>query len=261
MRDMPAKTATVARPVRGNAPRRVRRDLPVPYYAQLAEILHEEITDGVWVPGDELPSEAELCATHGVSRTAVRQALGELATRGVVHKQRGRRTSVAGVTSLVVQEMRGFSDEMQERGEEIRTEILKLEIVPAPPRVAHDLNLPNGSDVVLLARAREVDHETVVYTETHLPASRFRELLDIELAGTSLYAALSDRFGVHPRSGRRAIEAVGATREIARLLHVKAGAALLKLHAVNLDEDGAPFETFEAWYRGDATRFELVVGP
>jgi len=240
--------------------RRVRRDLPVPYYAQLAEILQAEIAAGAWQPGDDLPSEAELCAAHGVSRTAVRQALGELAARGIVHKQRGRRTSVAGMTSLVVQEMRGFADEMLERGETVRTDVLRLEIVRAEPRIAHDLNIPNGSDVVVLARCREVAHETVVYTETYLPAHRFGSLIDADLSGTSLYALLSEHFGLRPSSGSRAIEAVPATDELARRLHVPAGAPTLKLSAVNLDQEGAPFETFRAWYRGDATRFELVVG-
>lgn len=252
-----AKGATRARPRA-----RVRRDIPIPYYAQLARILENEISAGVWQPGDELPSEADLCETHGVSRTAVRQALGELASRGILHKQRGRRTAVAGMRGLVVQEMRGFSDEMSARGETVRTKVLGLQLVEAPPRIAHELGIPRGSKVVKLSRLRAVDHDTVVRVDTFLPAPRFEDLLDVDLAspGISLYAVLSERFGVRPSSGTRSIEAVAADAAVARQLGVPVRAPLLKLVAMNRDQDGAPFEVFHAWYRGDATKFELVVG-
>lgn len=240
--------------------RRVRKDLPLPFYAQLAEILHDEISEGVWQPGDTLPSEAELCATYDLSRTAIRQALSELAARGLVHKQRGRRTSVSGVTSLVVQELRGFSDEMNERGETVRTIVLRLEIVPASPRVAHELNLGAGTDVVLLSRLRHVADEAIVRVETFLPAPRFSGLVDVDFSDRSLYDVLRSEFGVRPSSGRRAIEAVAADAELAAQLGVPDGSAMLKLNAINFDDDGRAVETFSAWYRGDATRFELVVG-
>ncbi|MHB8513316.1 MAG: GntR family transcriptional regulator [Actinomycetota bacterium] len=238
----------------------VRRDIPIPYYAQLARILEDEISSGVWQPGDVLPSEAEIGDVHAVSRTAVRQALDDLARRGIVHKQRGRRTAVAGVTSLVVQEMRGFSEEMHDRGETVRTKVLEQAITVASPRIAHDLKVPNASKVILLSRLRTIDRKTVVRVETYLPAQRFEELLEIDFSETSLYAVLSKQFGIRPSSGSRSIEAVPAGPALSKQLGVSLHAPLLKLTAVNRDQNGVPFEVFHAWYRGDATRFELVVG-
>ena len=242
--------------------RRVRRDDPMPYYAQLARIIEFEITQGRWHPGDTLPSEAELCEAHGVSRTAVRQALGELAARGLVRKQKGRRTCVARahVTHLVVQELRGFFDEVSSQGGRVQTRVLRQEIVPAPPDVSDDLGLAGGSEALLLTRVRSVDGEPIVYVETHLPVPRFAALADLDLTDASLYAELATRFGVHPRSGARAIEAAVADAPLARDLGVRKGSPLLALWATNKDQNGIPFERFVAWYRGDGTRFELVVG-
>ncbi|MFN2614086.1 MAG: GntR family transcriptional regulator [Actinomycetota bacterium] len=241
---------------------RVRRDVPIPYYAQLARIIEREITDGRRHPGDVLPSEAELCEVHGVSRTAVRQALGELAARGLVRKQKGRRTSVARahMTNIVVQELRGFFDEVSSHGSNVKTRVLQQSIVPAPPDVAADLGLVQGADALLLARVREVDGEPVVYVETHLPVPRFAALAGRDLTDVSLYAVLGADFDVHPRSGARAIEAAVADGSLARHLGVRKGSAMLSLWAVNRDQHGVPFERFHAWYRGDGTRFELVVG-
>ena len=45
---------------------------------------------GVVAPGESLPSERELAARFGVSRDTVRDAIGELADAGYLHRRRGR---------------------------------------------------------------------------------------------------------------------------------------------------------------------------
>lgn len=255
-------TQTETRAAAGPSSRRIRRDIPIPYYAQLTRILERDIAELRWQPGESLPSEAELCAEHGLSRTAVRQALAELATRGLVRKEKGRRTLVARshVTNLVVQELRGFYEEVTERGALIQTTILQQRTVPAPPHLADDLEVPSGSELVLLERIRAVDGEAIVRVETYLPAPRFGSLVSMELSSVSLYAVLAADFGVQPSSGRRVIEAVAADAGLASHLDIPVSSPVLQLSAVNRDQDRVPFESFQAWYRGDETRFELIVG-
>jgi hypothetical protein len=60
----------------------IDRDSPVPYYHQLKELLRDEIASGRWPAGSAIPSEPELCRVLDVSRTVVRQALGDLGTKG-----------------------------------------------------------------------------------------------------------------------------------------------------------------------------------
>lgn len=54
-----------------------------PAYEQVAHQLREAILDGALAPGEELPSERELCAQFGVSRTTVREALRALQAQGL----------------------------------------------------------------------------------------------------------------------------------------------------------------------------------
>ena len=58
-------------------------------YEQVADQLPEMINSGELKPGDRLPSEAELAADFGVSRTTVREALRILATRNLIHTRKG----------------------------------------------------------------------------------------------------------------------------------------------------------------------------
>lgn len=63
-------------------------------YAQLASVLRSRVLAGEWAEGEAIPSIDELCATYGLGRITVRQALQILADEELVASQRGRRTYV-----------------------------------------------------------------------------------------------------------------------------------------------------------------------
>jgi len=67
---------------------------PIPIYAQLKTILVADILRGRYSPGAQLPTEHELCAIYGISRTPVTHALSQLAEEGVVLRHRRRGTFV-----------------------------------------------------------------------------------------------------------------------------------------------------------------------
>ena len=67
---------------------------PIPIYFQLKTLLLEEILSGRYDPGARLPTEHELCARFGISRTPVTRALSELAEEGVILRTRRRGTFV-----------------------------------------------------------------------------------------------------------------------------------------------------------------------
>lgn len=241
---------------------RIRKADPMPYYAQLASILRAQIRSGELRPGDLLPSEGELGELYGISRTAVRQALDELVDESLVHKEKGRGTFVSSpkVNEFVLQDLRGFFEEMTRRGATVETEVLGAGVETVPPFAVADLGLDSNSEVIWLERLRRVNGREVVLTRTHLPLPRFAGLLDHDLMRASLYDVLARDFGVHVGAGRRRFEATAADAEQAAHLGVDVGAALLKLTAVNLDDDDQPFEYFTAHYRSDRAAFDVVVG-
>jgi len=66
----------------------------VPYYAQLKELIKQEITEGVWRNEEQLPSHSELCEMYDVSKSVVRQALKELELEGYIVQRRGKLTEI-----------------------------------------------------------------------------------------------------------------------------------------------------------------------
>ncbi len=67
---------------------------PIPVFAQLKAHLVKAILGGDFGSDGQLPTEFELCRTHGISRTPVHRALAELADEGVVIRHRRRGTFV-----------------------------------------------------------------------------------------------------------------------------------------------------------------------
>jgi GntR family transcriptional regulator len=64
-----------------------RSDRPV--YKQIADRLRSAINDGVYTPGDLLPSEHELAAKYGVARGTARQAIMLLRNEGLIDAVHG----------------------------------------------------------------------------------------------------------------------------------------------------------------------------
>jgi GntR family transcriptional regulator, transcriptional repressor for pyruvate dehydrogenase complex len=56
---------------------------------RLAALLGAQVENGALRPGDRLPTEQQLAATHGVSRTVVREAVHQLKSRGLLLSRQG----------------------------------------------------------------------------------------------------------------------------------------------------------------------------
>jgi GntR family transcriptional regulator len=241
------------------------RDVRVPLYEQLRRALIAEIRDRGLPPGSALDSEADLCARFQVSRTVVRQALGELERQGHVIRAQGKGTFVSQpkLREHFLDRAGGLFTDLESRGHDVRSTVLACEVVDGDVSAALALGLPATTGLVRLDRLREVDGEALVFTRSWLPpwlGETLRDaLLDAQLEVRSLYVFLENRFGVRIVTAERTIEAVTAERSLARQLGVRYGSPLLCLRSVARDPEERAVEYFEAWHRGDRTLFELRV--
>lgn len=75
----------------------MKRELPK--YEKLVAYLHQQISQGIYKPGDRIESEHQLAARFDYSRQTVRQALSALENEGMLVRRRGSGTYVSGVAS------------------------------------------------------------------------------------------------------------------------------------------------------------------
>ena len=237
----------------------IQRDSPVPYYYQLEVFLRARIENGTWKPGQQIPSEAELCAAYDVSRTVVRQALNELVQEGVLYRRKGKGTFVAEpkIRESLVQHLTGFYEDTVAAGLQPSTKVLEQKVIPAPPKIAEALGLKEGDPVIMIDRLRFVDGEPIVLVVSYVPYAICPEFVNEDVSTQSLYAILERKYGLELVYGRRTLEAVAATKEEAELLEIDEGDPIVLLRSISYLKDGGPIEYFKARHRGDRSRFEV----
>lgn len=240
---------------------RIDRRSPVPFYFQLKQLMTDEIRAGRWRSGERIASEHALCEQFGLSRTTVRQALAELESEGLLIKEKGRGTFVAEPrsSSWFLQSAHGFHDEATRAGRQVTSRVLRREVEPLPRWAARALDLPAGATGVTLERLRSVDGGLVMYVQSHLIEELADVVLSTELETASLYGVLEAERGLEVCGGRRVVQATTARDELATVLEVDTGAAVLQVEAVSWDQALRPFECYRAWHRSDRTTIEVQV--
>jgi GntR family transcriptional regulator len=222
----------------------------LPRWAQLAADLRRRLAAGEFA--DRVPTEGDLAKQYTVSRSTVRQALGDLRAAGLLESRQGSGTFVAesdsetwGLSSLALT--------LRALGISESSEVRSLELRPgseAPP----ELGLRTRARALYLERLRLGDGEPLALDRSWLPATLTRSLLDADLATGSLYAALARHCGVRVTSGREHLRPATPSAAERELLRLPRAEAVFVLERVALAGE-IPVEVRSSVLRGD--RYEL----
>ncbi|MCH3942222.1 MAG: GntR family transcriptional regulator [Atopobiaceae bacterium] len=229
-------------------------------YASIGDDLLSKILDGTYELGQTIPTEMELAASYGVSRSTIRQALQSLVSTGYLEKRKRRGTIVTRpkVDQSFAMGIASFEDDMRRLGRSASTNVIALKRTGAQGEVADALGLPQGQEVYKLVRLRSVDGQPNVFVESYVPALPYPGLDEVDLERTSLYDAM-DGCGRPVATARRRLEVTKADATTAALLDVEVGDPLYLFHTVARDEGGTPVEYSVATYHGQSNSFEFEV--
>ncbi|WP_367131151.1 GntR family transcriptional regulator [Saccharothrix sp. HUAS TT1] len=148
-------------------------------YREIADELRQEIDSGQLKPGEKVPGENDLMTRYGVEQPTARRALDVLKNEGLVVAKRGsgtfvrefrpiRRVSPDRLKAVVWGAGRSiWSADLGlrplDQGTTVTTE-------PAPPIVAHVLELDEGTAVVVRRRRFAVEDKPVQLATSYYPA-------------------------------------------------------------------------------------------
>ena len=201
-----------------------------PLYAQLEQILKQQIECGTYKKGDFLPTEKELMEKYELSRVTVRQAMTNLVQSGYARARRGIGTDV--VYEKVEEQMEGvisFTEEMKKHHIEMQTTYCKMELISPGETVARSLQIPLTEPCYCLKRVRNAVGKPMVYTITYL--KKICELpTEPEPYMESLYQYLREEHGIYIESGRDTLEAALPSEEVQKALEIDAQMPILSGH-------------------------------
>lgn len=230
-----------------------------PAYVQLVNILRHAIASGQYQAGDQLPTEAELCATYDVSPMTVRRAIGMLLDQGLVKTRRGRGTFVRplrlATASFDLGPLRDVLDD-----DAVTARLLEARVVPAAARAAANLGVPLGTRVISIRRLLIRGDEILFYHRESLIYDPRRPIVEGELGVTALRDMFEGAQGAGPKHGELILHASVLTDEEARNLKLCEGSAALVLEHVFYDYDDKPISWGRFVCRGGLLQFRAEVG-
>jgi GntR family transcriptional regulator len=206
-------------------------------------------------PGSPVPPERTLSIEFGTSRTTVRQALQELVVEGRLERIQGKGTFVAKPKVAQALRLTSYTEDMRAQGLEPTSRLLEIGYMLADDVLSERLGIKPRARVLRIERLRLANGEPMALETTHLSAQRFTGLRRHLERSNSLYAVLSEKYGVTLLEAEETIETVPAPPREAHLLGTDVGLPLLLLSRHSLGEDGKPVEYVRAFYRGDRYKF------
>lgn len=231
----------------------------VPKYQQIVDQVSNYINSGRVSPGQLFWSEGEVASSLGVSKMTVRQAYRELRREGLLIIEKGRRPVIGhGRVGKDFQELRGFTEEMARRGMKASSKILEAGPVEPNAEIAKALELADGDKVCRIRRLRYADNDLVGLETTHFPSRKFPGLDRQNLETRSIYEVLESLYGVSIDWSHEEIEAIPASREEAKLLHVPPKSPLFSMRRTVYDGEGVPVEFGISHFRGDWYRATVI---
>ncbi len=245
------------------------RSSPVPLYYQLQEVLKQDIDAGYWQPGQLLPSEGELSAGLGISRTVIRGALDVLEADGQVVRRKGHGTAVAQPKLLhhALHVGRSWHNSDLDSPATL-VEILDTRLVSAGGNLGNLLRLPVAAPIFELTAVTAIRNQRVSLVQAHISArsSASLERLIVEdrlpqldVQGHDLLPQLIDRYRLPVRTAELSVEATTANEYECRTLHVNKGVAMFLITTLLRDPNDVPLGFLRAVFRSDHFKFNASV--
>ncbi|MDX6223257.1 MAG: GntR family transcriptional regulator [Frankiales bacterium] len=183
-----------------------REPLPL----RLAENLRQRLAAGEWASGEQMPTEAELVATYGVSRATVRQALKNLEGKGLIVTRQGRGSFVSDQSMIRagMQELQSITTTIAEMGHTPAMHYHHKTLRRAKPAELVMFELEDGAEVLDIQRRILADGITVAYSYDVLPRWVFPANFKARDLTGSVFGFLRDNNGPKPVRALAKVHAV-----------------------------------------------------
>jgi len=203
----------------------------LPQYKLIYEALREQIANGVYAPGDMLPSEHSLCDTYGVARLTVRKALSQLIFDGLIIRQQGRGSTVKGTPKGVgILSLIGTTSALKQSA-------LTTQIVFQPEQRAwtEAFSFPieeeeRAAGCIYFERLRLIDGIPVFFDITMLPNIDLPHFKEHCLENRSLFDLLRKHYEIVVTGGTQQLFAIRADKRLRENLKVGSGHPILQLN-------------------------------
>ena len=233
----------------------IDRNSYTPAYAQLANILQHSMANGILRPGDQLPSEAQMCKHFDVSPMTVRRAINSLIDRGIVVAEQGRGTFVKQIAMTEATFQLTEFQKLLQDSSNVSVQVLEASIQKTNRRAARKLEISLGEKTVFIRRIIRKDNVPVLYHRVFLLYDPTRPIVESELEVTTLKRLFSGTGDLIIKYGDIRIDPTLVREDEAEILQIELPAATFCLQHVFFDFENKPVSW--GWFIGHLDAFQL----
>ncbi|EIA19961.1 GntR family transcriptional regulator [Listeria fleischmannii] len=241
-----------------------------PKYMMIINDLKQQITDGVFQPGEKIYSEGELKKKYNVSNTTVVRALQELVRAGLLTRFQGKGTFVSKSVQnkeVLFNEYNSFpnyKDTNFMRDKKLHEEFTKVvsieEITDA--RIAERLQIQPENRIVHFKRVRMFGDTPWAIQNNYIAKSN---LLNIDFTDLNRFITLSEElkklygFDILNEAMKEKIqiEFPISNPEVAELLGVPVNSPVYRMERITYIPENQPFEYVESFVKHDFYYIEI----
>ncbi len=214
-----------------------------PLYVQVRKQVVARIVEGIWLPGNILPSETQLASYFGVSQGTVRKALDGLVAENLIVRHQGKGSFVAIHTPH--RELFHFFHLATRDGSKqmpATSHLLSCSQRRGEKHELSRLNLGTNALVVIIERVRDLGKKPVILERIAVPAKLFEGLAESGDLPNELYQLYEESYGVTIHKAIEELSVELASSQTAHHLGVKTNSPLLAIERVAETLEGKPVE-------------------
>lgn len=226
-------------------------------YIQLSTLFRGRIEQGVWKPGERLPTVDGLAAECGVARATIRQAMDALEQDGLIERFRARGTFVRATLPerLWCEVETDWSGLLRSRPG-ARIEILAEEGGATPPILPENMGRA-APGYRHLRRRHWRDGAPFLLADVYLDERLWPRVRAIDLTTKTALSLVAGLRGVTIADARQVLTIGSADVEVSAALRIPLNAPVALVRRAAVNQRGVLVLVADGVYRGDMVRMDV----
>ncbi|WP_157149994.1 GntR family transcriptional regulator [Brachyspira sp. SAP_772] len=229
-------------------------------YKKVYDDILKKINNGVWKRGDRIPKEEDLLKSYNVSRDTLRKALSKLKYEGILYSKSGIATYVKEKKlDYKLASIESFSEISKRENKTPRSIVYRAEKIIPDDDIVNKMELKKNESVFFIERLRLAENKIVCYEKTYINEKLCPDIDKFVSPNTSLFNLYENQYNIKISYGKYTFEAINAPSDMAKILSIKDGDAILMMNATIFTIDNIPLYTVIANYIGSEYIFTTVL--
>jgi GntR family transcriptional regulator len=240
----------------------MEKELPIPYYLQVAETIRSRIQAKHYNQGDMIPSYRQLEKEFNISNITVRKAVEILVQDGIVNRKRGVGTEVSRIEEdAITWELTGNLQRLRNSAKKasLAAEILEITIASCPDRIGRILCIEPEKEVWRMKKIRRHEKTIMAYYITYSDPRWCTRITKDGAKKGGFVDLFRKTSGLTLTRMEQQVQAAVANLDLSSILEIDFGFPLLHIENIYYSSENKPVLMTQIYYRGDKNSYKATI--